>query len=67
MAAALYGDGNDGAIHSCGQVAEEWFVLFPNFFLKNHTNTAVRCSGNKQVRRITLDKYRIRLGHWLHA
>jgi hypothetical protein len=55
IAAALYGAGR-----SCrrerreqyirvGQVAEEWSVLFPNYFLKNCTTTAVRCSGNTQL------------------
>ena len=32
-----------------GRVAEYWFVLFPNYFLKDCTTTAVRCSGNTQV------------------
>jgi hypothetical protein len=55
MAAALYGAGRScrwerrEQYFRVGQVAEEWFVLFPNYFLKYCIAAAVRCSGNTQL------------------
>jgi hypothetical protein len=58
-------DGSDGSNTSALAVAEEWFVLFPNYFLKAALlRLFVVQETHNSTLRLVHDKFRIRSGRW---
>ena len=54
-----------------GQVAEDWFVQFQNYFLKKKKKVLLRLfvvqETHKSSLRLAMDKFRISIGHWKHT